>query len=99
MLEFNAIPACLDILEDYLRELCLYAFRKDIFFHIKSSVKPEYLEAALARDIPLYYDSIMNSMLKDCPPLQLAEGNRLAIKDINILFAWLWKTTDNQFER
>jgi hypothetical protein len=22
MLEFSAIPACLDILEDYLRELC-----------------------------------------------------------------------------
>jgi hypothetical protein len=89
MIEFSAIPTCLNILESYLRELCLYAFRKDIFFHAKSALKPEYLEAALSGEIPLCYDSINNAMLKDHQPLQLAQGNRLAVKDVHVLFAWL----------
>ncbi|KAM6504550.1 hypothetical protein FSOLCH5_015456 [Fusarium solani] len=42
MLEFSAIPTCLDLVERYLRELCLCAFRKDVFFHVKSALKPEY---------------------------------------------------------
>jgi hypothetical protein len=99
MLEYSAVPACLDIVEDYLRELCLCAFRKDIFFHVKSVLKPECMEAALSGEIPICYDSMTNSMLEDYRPLQLAEGNRLAIKDINVLFAWLWKSKDDHFER
>ncbi|KAL7940156.1 hypothetical protein V8C42DRAFT_356442 [Trichoderma barbatum] len=83
MLEFSAIPACLDLLEDYLRELCLCAFRKDV-----SALKPECIEAAM-----------MNSILEEYQPLQLAWGNRLAVKDINVLFAWLWKSKDDHFER
>ncbi|KAH8654320.1 hypothetical protein BGZ61DRAFT_435165 [Ilyonectria robusta] len=99
MLEFSAIPMCLDLLENYLRELCLCAFRKDVFFHVKSALKPECMEAALAGDIPLCYDSVNNAMLKDYQPLQLAQGNRLAVKDVHVLFAWLWKSKDDHFER
>lgn len=99
MLEFSAIPKCLDLLENYLRELCLCAFRKDVFFHVKSALKPEYLESALSGQIPLCYESVNNAMLKDHQPLQLAQGNRLAVKDIHVLFAWLWKSKDDNFER
>ncbi|PNP55221.1 hypothetical protein FNYG_15524 [Fusarium nygamai] len=99
MLEFSSIPKCLDLLENYLRELCLCAFRKDVFFHVKSALKPEYLESALSGEIPLCYDSVNNAMLKDHQPLQLAQGNRLAVKDIHVLFAWLWKSKDDYFER
>ncbi|KAH7186861.1 hypothetical protein DER44DRAFT_858398 [Fusarium oxysporum] len=99
MLEFNSIPMRLDLLENYLRELCLCAFRKDVFFHVKSALKPEYLESALPGEIPLCYDSVNNAMLKDHQPLQLAQGNRLAVKDIHVLFAWLWKSKDDYFER
>ncbi|RSL86279.1 hypothetical protein CDV31_016424 [Fusarium ambrosium] len=65
MLEFSAIPTCLDLLESYLRELCLCAFRKDVFFHVKSALKPERMEAALSGDIPLCYDSVNDAMLKE----------------------------------
>ncbi|WKT53662.1 hypothetical protein QSH57_004246 [Fusarium oxysporum f. sp. vasinfectum] len=99
MLEFSAIPRCLDLLENYLRELCLCAFRKDVFFHVKSALKPEYLESALSGEIPLCYNSVSNAMVKNHQPLQLAQGNRLAVKDINVLFAWLWKSEDDYFER
>ena len=99
MLEFSSIPACLDLLERYLRDLCLCAFRKDVFFHVKSTLKPECMEAALAGEIPLCYASVNNAMLREFQPLQLAEGNRLAIKDVNVLFAWLWKSRDGHFER
>ncbi|KAG4256530.1 hypothetical protein BFJ72_g14788 [Fusarium proliferatum] len=99
MLEFSAIPKCLDLLENYLRELCLCAFRKDVFFHVKSALKPEFVESALSGQIPLCYESVNNAMLKDHQPLQLAQGNRLAVKDIHVLFAWLWKSKDDYFER
>ncbi|RSL82713.1 hypothetical protein CEP52_016900, partial [Fusarium oligoseptatum] len=99
MLEFSAIPTCLDLVERYLRELCLCAFRKDVFFHVKSALKPECMEAALSGEIPLCYDSVNDAMLKEYQPLQLAHGNRLAVKDIHVLFAWLWKSTDDHFER
>ncbi|RTE69498.1 hypothetical protein BHE90_016118 [Fusarium euwallaceae] len=99
MLEFSAIPTCLDLLESYLRELCLCAFRKDVFFHVKSALKPERMEAALSGDTPLCYDSVNDAMLKEYQPLQLAHGNRLAVKDIHVLFAWLWKSIDDHFER
>ncbi|KAL9567388.1 hypothetical protein ACKAV7_008463 [Fusarium commune] len=99
MLEFSAIPKCLDLLENYLRELCLCAFRKDVFFHVKLALKPEHLESALSGEIPLCYQSVNNAMLKDHQPLQLAQGNRLAVKDIHVLFAWLWKSKDDYFER
>ncbi|SCO54204.1 uncharacterized protein FFNC_15390 [Fusarium fujikuroi] len=42
---------------------------------------------------------VNNAMLKEHQPLQLAEGNRLAVKNIDVLFAWLWKSKDNHFER
>ncbi|GKU09625.1 unnamed protein product, partial [Fusarium langsethiae] len=99
MLEFSSISARLNLLERYLRELCLCAFRKDVFFHAKSALKPKYLESALAGEIPLCYHSLNNAMLKDHQPLQLAEGNRLAVKNIDVLFAWLWKSKDDHFER
>ncbi|KAF5676965.1 AT DNA-binding motif [Fusarium denticulatum] len=38
-------------------------------------------------------------MLKDHQPLQLAQGNRLAVKDIHVLSAWLWKSKADYFER
>jgi len=36
MKEFSTVPACQDFLEKYLRQLCLRAFRKDVFTHIQS---------------------------------------------------------------
>ncbi|KAF5710257.1 hypothetical protein FMUND_9623 [Fusarium mundagurra] len=99
MLEFSAVPKCLDLLENYFRELCLCAFRKDVFFHVKSALKPEHLESALSGEIPLCDQSVNDAMLKDHQPLQLAQGNRLAVKDIHVLFSWLWKSKDDYFER
>ena len=34
MLEFSVIPSCLEVLGKYLRQLCLCAFRKDVFSHV-----------------------------------------------------------------
>jgi hypothetical protein len=73
MLAFSAVPACLELLEEYLRELCLCAFRKDVFFHIKSALKPECIEAALAGSIPLCCASVQNALRQDDQPLPLAE--------------------------
>lgn len=53
MLDISAIPACLDLLETYLRELCLCSFRKDVSFYVKSVLKPKCMEAAFSGEIPL----------------------------------------------
>ncbi|KAM6508534.1 hypothetical protein FALCPG4_018374 [Fusarium falciforme] len=90
MIEFSAVPAYLDLLADYLRQFCLYAFRKDVFTHIKSTLHPERKEATLAGEIPLYYDSIREALAERHRPPELAHGRRLAVKNIDVLFAWLW---------
>ncbi|KAL5366723.1 hypothetical protein BJX96DRAFT_183344 [Aspergillus floccosus] len=41
MTEFSSIPLCQEYLQKYLRQLCLRAFRKDIFTQIKALLKPE----------------------------------------------------------
>jgi hypothetical protein len=99
MIEFSAVPACLNFLEKYLRQLCLCAFRKDVFRHIKSVLDPESTEAALAGEIPLCYTSIEASLKKEFRPPKLAHGNRLGVKSMDVLFSWLWEWNDGQFER
>ena len=89
MLEFSAVPACLDLLEKYLRQLCLCAFRKDVFTHITSTLDPEHRAAALAGEVPLCYDSISQALDAAYGEPHLAHGHRLAVKDINNLFTWL----------
>jgi hypothetical protein len=99
MIEFSAVPTCLDLLEKYLRQLCLCAFRKDVFTYIKSVLHPDHAEAALAGEIPLCYDSVEKALKEPHRPPQLAHGHRLAVKNIDVLFAWLWEWKDGQFER
>ncbi|GIC90381.1 uncharacterized protein Aud_006815 [Aspergillus udagawae] len=52
MTEFSSIPTCQDYLQKYLRQLCLCAFRKDVFTQIKALLKPESATAALAGNHP-----------------------------------------------
>ncbi|KIW21998.1 uncharacterized protein PV07_12601 [Cladophialophora immunda] len=99
MIEFSGVPACLDFLEKYLRQLCLCAFRKDVFRHIKSVLDPEKAEAALAGEVPLCYASIGKVLKKEYRPLNLAHGNRLGVKSMDVLFSWLWGWNDSQFKR
>jgi len=99
MQEFSAVPACLDFLEKYLRQLCLCSFRKDVFSHIKSLIHKDHVEAALAGRVPLCWPSVDRVLKEKHRPPQLATGNRLAVKNINVLFAWLWEWKDGRFER
>jgi hypothetical protein len=57
------------------------------------------MEAVLFGSIPLCYASVSDAMVEKHQRLRLAEGNRLAVKNIDVLFAWLWKSKDGQFER
>ncbi|KIX10720.1 uncharacterized protein Z518_01804 [Rhinocladiella mackenziei CBS 650.93] len=99
MIEFSAVSPCLDVLEKFLRQLCLYVFRKDVFSHIKSILDPESAPAALAGEIPLCYASVEKALQKKFRPPSLAHGHRLAVKSIDVLFSWLWEWKDGQFER
>lgn len=48
MTEFSALLVCLDLLEESLEQLCLCAFRKDVFSQIRHLLHREQVEAALA---------------------------------------------------
>lgn len=99
MIEFSAAPSCLDLMETYLRQLCLCVFRKDVFAHVKCALHPDTMAAALAGEVPLCYPSIQQAFKKEYRPHQLAHGHRLAVKGVDVLFSWLWEWKDGQFER
>ncbi|EAU29224.1 predicted protein, partial [Aspergillus terreus NIH2624] len=99
MTEFSSIPTCQDYLQKYLRQLCLRAFRKDVFTQIKRLLKPESVTVALAGETPLCWPSLEGALqAQHCPPY-IASGNRMAVKHINVLFTWLWEWRDGRFER
>ena len=99
MIEFSAVPASLDLLEKYLRQLCLCGFRKDVFTHIKSALHPDQIDAALAGQTPLCYNSVKGVLKENSLPIPLAHGHRLAVKSVDVLFTWLWEWNDGKFER
>jgi hypothetical protein len=99
MIEFSSVPDCLQLLEKYLRQLCSCAFRKAVFTHIKSALHADHMEAALLGEVPLCYDSVCDALAERHRPPQLAYGHRLAVKNIDVLYAWLWEWKDGQFER
>ncbi|KAI1671853.1 hypothetical protein L13192_02712 [Pyrenophora tritici-repentis] len=99
MAEFSAVPICLDLLEEYLEQLCLCAFRKDVFSFIRHLLHKDQVEAALAGQIPLCWPSINRVLKNKYQPPKLAAGNRLAVKSVEVLFSWLWEWRDDQFER
>ncbi|KAL2812457.1 hypothetical protein BDW59DRAFT_155254 [Aspergillus cavernicola] len=84
--EFSSIPPCLDLLEDFLRQLCLCVFWKDVFAQIKQLLHPDHIAQALAGEVPL------------CWP-RLVGGNRLKVKTFEALYAWLWEWKDGHYDR
>lgn len=99
MADFSSLPDCLDPLEIYLGQLCLCAFRKDVFTHIKSVLHPDQMEAALSGEIPLCYESVEKVLRERFRPPKLAQGHQLAVKSVDLLFSWLWEWKDGQFQR
>ncbi|KID83860.1 AT hook, DNA-binding motif protein [Metarhizium guizhouense ARSEF 977] len=99
MADFSSVPGCLDLLETYLQQLCLCAFRKDVFTHVKPVLHPEQMEAAVSGEIPLCYESVEKALKDRNRPPKLAQGHQLAVKNIDVLFSWLWEWKDAQFQR
>jgi hypothetical protein len=99
MQEFRGRPQCQAFLQDTLRQICLCAFRKDVFQHIKHLIKKECVEDALAGRIPLCWPSVDRALRPQCRPLCLVSGARLAVQSIEVLFTWLWGRKADHFER
>jgi hypothetical protein len=99
MLEFSGVFPCLKLLEDCLCQLCLCAFRKDVFTHVKLFLRPDCRDAALAGQTPLSGPSIEQVFQERYLPLHTATGNRIAVKGIDTLFSWLWEWKDGRYER
>jgi hypothetical protein len=66
----------------------------------QSSVRdPEKAEAGRAAEGPLWYVRVKQALKQDYRPPRLAHRNRLELKSVDVLFAWLWELKDGQFER
>ena len=98
MEEFSSIP-CLDLLEDFLRQLSLCVFRKDVFLQLKRLLHPDHASRALAGEAPLSHDSISGLFIKGAQPLQLLDQRRIAVKSMDTIFAWLWEWKDSHIKR
>ena len=99
MEEFSSVFPCLDLLQDFLRQLALCVFRKDVFFQVKRLLHPDHAPRALAGEVPLSYDSITNVFLEGAQPIQLLDQRRVAVKSIHSLIAWLWEWKDGRQDR
>ncbi|KAJ6041645.1 hypothetical protein N7460_007035 [Penicillium canescens] len=99
MEEFSSIPPCLDLLADFLRQLSLCVFRKDVFLQVKRLLHPDHASRALAGEVPLSYDSISGVFIEGAQPLQLLDQRRIAVKSVDTIFAWLWEWKDGRFDR
>lgn len=99
MEEFSSVPPCLDLLEDFLRQLSLYVFRKDVFLQVKRLLHPDHASRALAGEVPLCYNSISHVFLEGAQPLQLLDQNRIAVKSVDTIFSWLWEWKDGRYDR
>jgi hypothetical protein len=95
--QFGEAPRCQDFLERVLVQLCLCAFRKDVFQHIRPLLKKNCVDDALAGHVPLCWPS-MNRVLRQ-GPAYLVTGKRLAVQSIDVLFVWLWEWKDGSFQR
>jgi hypothetical protein len=99
MQQFEGIPECQALLEDVLQQICLCAFRKDVFQHIKHLVKKECVDEALAGKVPLCWPSVNRILRPRHSPIHLVKGKRLAVQSIDVLFAWLWEWKGGHFQR
>ncbi len=75
--------------------VCLEHFRKEVFYSIKESVDPDYLEDALAGQILLCKDNL-DRVLVERP--HVVDGNRMRFKDAYDFVAFLWEF-DDKLER
>jgi hypothetical protein len=99
MQQFDEIPACLGYLEDVLLQICLCAFRKDVFQQIKPLLKKEHVEEALAGEVFLCWPSVNRVLQPRHRPVHLVTGKRLTVQSIDVLFAWLWGWREDHFQR
>jgi hypothetical protein len=97
--EFSSIPPCLDLLEDFLRQLSLCVFRKDVFSQVKRLLHPDHASRALAGEVPLCHNSITKVFIEGAKRLQLLDQRRVAVKSVDTIFAWLWEWKDGHYNR
>lgn len=97
--QFQGSPQCLDFLHDFLCQLCLCAFRKDVFQQIKPLLKKEGIEEALEGRVPLCASSVSAALKARFRSLNIVSGKRLAVQSIEVLFIWLWGWKGSSFKR
>jgi hypothetical protein len=97
--QFKDSPPCRDYLQEVLQQLCLCAFRKDVFQHVKGLLKKDMVEKALAGEVALCGPSVKEALRPRYRSLNLVSGKRLAVQSIEVLFAWLWGWKESHFTR
>ncbi|EAS30192.2 uncharacterized protein CIMG_13644 [Coccidioides immitis RS] len=76
MLDVRLDPAHSALLLQLLVTLCLRAFRKDVFRSLANCITQQPLHPARLEDA--------------CNDIQFITGSRMKVRNIEILFAWLW---------
>lgn len=97
--QFKESAWCRDYLLEALQQICLCAFRKDVFQHIKGLLKKNMVEKALAGEVALCVPSVREALQPRYRSLNLVSGKRLAVQSIEVLFAWLWGEKEGYFKR
>jgi hypothetical protein len=82
-----------------LADVCLRVFRKDVFQHIRSTIRSQYRASALSGEVALCGPTLEKIIKKDHLPLHFVSGNRMIAKHVETLFEWLWDWRGEGFSR
>lgn len=99
MQQYEGYATCQTFLKDVLRQMCLSAFRKDVFQDIKRLLKKDCIADALTGKVSLCWPSLHRVLRSRYRPIRLVAGSRLAVQGLDVLFTWLWDWKDDQFQR
>jgi|SRR2546423_572987 len=90
-------PAPAQLLWCYLRQICLRAFRRDVFQTIRKSLQPGSMKHALNGSLPFSAAALRDSISRR-PAFALADAPNQRIREYNVLFQFLFEE-DDEFDR
>ena len=84
-------PNCYTFLARYLHQICAHVFRVDVFTHIKKTLAEDWLDDALAGEVPLCYEAVSAALDPDQGiKMQIAHAAQNKLRMWRDLWKALW---------
>lgn len=92
--DFGSVPECRTYILEYLQQLCLRAFRRDVFNTLKKSLNSESVtrSQAVSGKVPLSHYALSTSLTgRGATHITITNAPNQKIRRYSELFAYLWE--------